>query len=244
MERVIQRWYSPNAGQEMGVARYGWWGKPVIFFPTGGGDFLDCERFLMVRALKPLLEAGRIKLYAIDSLSRQSWIDPDTPPAKKVTIQARYDAYLREELFPFIREDCEGSDQKAVATGSSVGGFLAFSSAARHPDLIDRMVGMSGTYQMTRRIGRFWNREWYHHDPCQFLPNMKGDPTHQALRKDSFFFLGLGKNYENTTYTENAAAALQRSGVPHHVEVWGGNSGHDWPTWRTMLPLALDRLVA
>ena len=54
MQRHIERWYSDNAGQEMGVARYGWWGKPVVFFPTGGGDFLDCERFLMVRALTHL----------------------------------------------------------------------------------------------------------------------------------------------------------------------------------------------
>jgi len=243
VERHIQRWFSENTGQEMGVARYGWWGKPVVFFPTGGGDFLDCERFLMVKALTPLIEAGRIKLYAVDSLSRRSWIDGDVPPAEKVAVQERYDAYLRDELMPFIHADCGGNTQPAVATGSSIGGYLALSAAARHPDLFDRMIGMSGTYQMTRRMGDYWSESYYFHDPCQFLANMRGGPEHQRLRSKSFFFLGLGRRYENPTYTNNTAAALSRCGVPHRVEVWGGKSGHDWPTWRTMLPLALDRLV-
>src|SRR5688572_30061416 len=65
MERIIQTWHSPALDRTMGVARWGWWGRPVVFFPTGGGDFLDCERFLMVRALQPLIEAGRIKLYSV-----------------------------------------------------------------------------------------------------------------------------------------------------------------------------------
>lgn len=243
MERIISRWFSPNAGQEMGVARYGWWGKPVIFFPTGGGDFLDCERFLMVRALAPLIEAGRIKLYAVDSLSRRSWINPDVSPAEKVAMQERYDRYLTEELVPFIHHDCEGCEQPAVVCGASIGGYLALAAAARHPALFDRMIGMSGTYQMTRRMDDFWSESYYLHDPCQFLPNMHGGPHHAKLRQGSFFFLGLGRRYENPTYTNNAAAALRGSGVPHHVEVWGGSSGHDWPTWRTMLPMAIDRLV-
>ncbi|MFT4978946.1 MAG: esterase/lipase superfamily enzyme [Myxococcota bacterium] len=243
MERLIKRWHSPSTGQEMGLARYGWWGKPVVFFPTGGGDFLDCERFLMVRALAPLIEAGRIKLYSVDSLSRSSWIDSNTPPAEKVAMQERYDAYLAQELFPFIVSDCEGCDEPAVATGSSIGGYLALAAAARHPELFDRMIGMSGTYQMTRRMGEYWSPEWYLHDPCQFLPNMHGGPEHQQLRDRSFFFLGRGRRFENPTYTENAAAALSAAGVAHRVEIWGGDSGHDWPTWRTMLPMALDRLV-
>ena len=244
MERVIKRWDSPAAGQEMGVARYGWWGRPVLFFPTGGGDFLDCERFLMVRALSPLIEAGRIKLYAVDSLSRRSWIDPDASPPAKVALQERYDRYLVEELMPWVRHDCEGYDGPAAVTGASIGAFLAYSAAARHPGLFDRMIGMSGTYRMERRMDGHWEPTWYFHDPCQFLPNLGDSDQRQRLRRDSFFFFGLGRRFENPAYTAAAAAAVSAVGAPHRVERWGGDSGHDWPTWRTMLPMALDRLIA
>ena len=90
MQRELWSWYSPVLEKTVSVARWGWWGKPVLFFPTGGGDFLDCERFLMVRALQPLIEAGRIKLYAVESVSRD-WISTEKTPAEKAANQARYD---------------------------------------------------------------------------------------------------------------------------------------------------------
>ena len=242
MEQRHTQWHSPNTRCPLSVVRWGWWGRPVIFFPTGGGDALDCERFGMVRALTPLLEAGQIKLYAVDSLSRHSWIDPSVTPAEKVAQQGRYDAWLTEELVPWIRDDCEGSTQPMVVTGASIGAFLAWTAATRHPELFSLMIGMSGTYQMDRRMSGHWNMDWYFHDPCQFVPNLAESPQLDQLR-ESFFVFGLGRQWESPTYTQAAAAALASRQIPHHVEVWGGSSGHDWPTWRTMLPAALSRLL-
>jgi esterase/lipase superfamily enzyme len=99
-------WHSPAVGRTLSVARWGHYGKPVLFFPTGGGGYRDCERFLMVRALSPLIEAGRIKLYAVDSVCRWSWANWDVPPPQKARTQALYDEYLVRELLPFIRSDC------------------------------------------------------------------------------------------------------------------------------------------
>jgi esterase/lipase superfamily enzyme len=242
MDRRIESWHSPAVDRELSVARWGWWGRPVIFFPTGGGDALDCERFGMVRALSGLLEAGRIKLYAVDSLSRESWIDPSVPPAEKVARQARYDAWLTGELVPWIRADCEGDEQPMVVTGASIGAFLAWSAAARHPTLFSLMIGMSGTYQMDRRMSGHWDESWYFLDPCQFVPNLP-EGRQLAQLRESLFVFGLGRQWENPTYTANAARALAARSIPHHVEQWGGDSGHDWPTWRTMLPAALRRLA-
>jgi len=226
----------------MSVARWGYWGKPVLFFPTGGGDFLDCERFLMTRALQPLIDAGRIKLYAIDSLSPRSWINPNANPAERSAFQGHYDRYLVEELMPYVRFDCGNSPLPAAVTGASIGAYLAFSAASRHPWTFDLMIGMSGTYQMTRRMKEHWDLNYYYHDPCQFLPNL--DESEQLSRlRENFFFLGLGQRFENPTYTRAAPGALASKGIPHHVEIWGHDSGHDWPTWRSMLPMALDRLV-
>ena len=156
--------------------------------------------------------------------------------------QAKYDAWLTQELVPWIREDCEGDTQSMVVTGASIGAFLAFSTAARHPDLFSLMIGMSGTYQMDRRMDGHWDKDWYFHDPCQFVPNLPSGPQLRQLQNNLFVF-GLGRLWENPTYTAAAAAALKGRGIPHHVEVWGGNSGHDWPTWRTMLPAALQQLA-
>lgn len=242
MEREVRSWWSPTVGREMGVARYGHFGKPVVLFPTGGGDFLDAERFHLVRALTPLVDAGRIKVYAVDSTCRQSWTNADVPPAEKSRVQARYDRWLTEELVPYVRWDCGGTDQAFAACGASIGGYHALNVTCKHPDLFDTMVGMSGTYQMERRMAGHWDEDWYYNDPVQFVPNLADGPELEALRRARFVF-GLGQDHENPAYTWRAADTLGGRQVWNRVEVWGPGSGHDWPTWRTMLPLFLDRLV-
>jgi esterase/lipase superfamily enzyme len=242
VDKLIRRWHSPNVGRELGVARWGHYGKPVIFFPTGGGDFLDCERFQMVRALTPLIEAGRIKLYAPDAVCRWGWANKEAPPRTKSMLQASYDRYLMEELIPFIREDCGGTDQKLGAAGASIGAYNALNAVTKHPEQFDVMVGMSGTYVMDRRMHGHWDEDYYYNQPTQFVPNLPDDEQLSHLRQ-ARIVLALGQNYENPDYTNKVAAALKARSVPHHVVVWGKDSGHDWPTWRTMLPLFLHRLV-
>ena len=39
------------------------------------------------------------------------------------------------------------------------------------------------------------------------------------------------------------AGVLGAKGIPNRVDDWGPGVDHDWPTWRTMLPLFLDRLL-
>jgi esterase/lipase superfamily enzyme len=225
----------------MGVARYGDYGKPVVFFPTGGGDFLDCERFLMVEALAPLILGGRIKLYAVDSVCRQSWTASDVPPPEKSRMQARYDQYLTDELIPFIRADCGGTDQGFAACGASIGAYNALNTTCKHPDAFDLMIGMSGTYVMDRRMHGYWDEDYYFNAPVQFVPHLHGEQL-AALRRTRFV-LGLGEAHENPDYTWRVASVLGAKGIWNRVETWGPGSGHDWPTWRAMLPLFLDRLA-
>lgn len=232
---------APELERELGVARWGHFGRPVILFPTGGADYLDVERFLMVRALQPLIDAGRIKVYAVDSVCRLGWLS-DVEPESKVRLQAAYDRWLRSELFTFIQADCGGSDQRFVVAGASLGAFQAWAAAARHPDRIELCVGMSGTYRMDRRLDGYWDEDWYFHDPCQFLANLGEGALLEQLRTVRFV-LGIGERWENPAYTEAAVAVLTSRGIPTTVLRWRDPAGHDWPTWRTMLPATLNYLV-
>lgn len=241
MQREVRSWWSPAVGREMGVATYGHYGKPVIFFPTGGGDFLDCERFLMVRALGPLIDAGRIKLFAVDSVCRESWTNPEVAPADKSRAQARYARYLEDELVPFIRGRCGGSEQRIAACGASIGAYNALNVACRRPDQFDLMIGLSGTYSHDHRMGGHFDDDYYFNMPLHFVPGLSGRLLEEL--RSVRFVLGLGEAHENPAYTWAVASVLGRQGIWNRVENWGPGSGHDWPTWRTMLPLFLDRLA-
>ncbi len=246
MEREVTSWWSDAVGREMGVARYsaaeGGGGKPLIFFPTGGGDFLDCERFRMIVALTPLIEAGRITVYAVDSTSAQSWTASDVPPAEKSRMQARYDRYLLEDLVPYVRAANGGPERTIAVSGASIGAYNALNALCKHPEVFDLCIGMSGTYVMDRRMEGHWDEDYYYNAPVQFVPNLPEGPQLDALRR-SRCVLGIGEAHENPAYTWQVASVLGAKGVWNRVEAWGPGSGHDWPTWRTMLPLFLDRLA-
>ncbi|MBT8424502.1 MAG: hypothetical protein KJO67_05960, partial [Silicimonas sp.] len=60
-----------------------------------------------------------------------------------------------------------------------------------------------------------------------------------------FFVLPFGQGrWENPSESWRMAEVLGAKGVPNRVDPWGKDYDHDWPTWREMLPLYLDDLVA
>lgn len=243
MRRELWRVRSEHLDREMTVAGWGHFGRPVLLFPTAGGDALECERFLLIQALSPLIESGRVKVYSTDSVAGEGWLSPTAPPASKSRLQARYDAYVVGELAPIIRADCGGGVDRVMVAGASIGAYNALNAAAKHPDCFDVAIAMSGTYAFDRWMDGHRDQDYYFNMPLLFLPNLGEGPQLDGLRK-SFFLLATGTGrYEAPWETDWVAALLAQKGIPHRVEKWGPDAHHDWPTWRTMLPMFLDRLV-
>ena len=70
MNRRTSNWHSSYFEHDIRVACWGHWGQPVLLYPTAGGDGEECERFLMIRALEPLIEEGRIKVLKAEVSNR------------------------------------------------------------------------------------------------------------------------------------------------------------------------------
>lgn len=242
MNREMWTWKSPVLQRDMTVARWGHYGKPVLLFPTAAADCLDYERFLMVRVLNDLIEAGRIKLYSCDGITGDSWLKPDCPPHHKAWLQAQYDRYLVQELLPHIERDCNGT-RGIVAAGASLGAFNSVNAVAKNPDWFDMAIAMSGTYDFDRWMSGYKDENYYYNQPMYFLGNLPEGPQLDALRQKMFVIASGTGRYEAPAESERIAGLLHAKGIPHQLELWGKDAHHDWPTWRTMLPIFLDRYV-
>lgn len=243
MKREVWRRHSAALGRSVGVVRWGHYGRPVLLFPTAGGDALEIERFQLVDALAPLIDGGRIKLYSTDSVANDGWLSQTAAPAQKSALQARYDAMVASELCPFIREDCAGTPQRFVATGASIGAYNALNAGVRHPEWFETTIAMSGTYDFDRWMDGHRDQNYHDHMPLLSLADLPEGPRLDALRK-RFFLLATGRGrYEAPWESDWIGALLAKKGIPHKVEKWGEDAHHDWPTWRTMLPIFLDRLA-
>ncbi|MEO1700153.1 MAG: alpha/beta hydrolase-fold protein [Planctomycetota bacterium] len=249
MSRISEKWYSPRVGREVQVVRWGDVGTPVVFFPTAAGDAEECERFLLVDALAPLMEEQLIKLYSVDSVPGMVWLKEDNRVPVATRAQDGFDAFVAQELCPAIARDCgveDPTELDIIAAGSSIGAYNALAALCRHPDLFSEAICMSGTYELSKFIDGDMDEHWYFSSPLHFIPNLaEDDPSLAALRK-SFVSLvhGTGR-WEDPKETWDVANTLGSREIPNHVEEWGTEWDHDWPLWRNYLPGKLrERLEA
>ncbi len=236
------RWYSPRLNTEVLVARWGHFGMPVLLFPTAGGDAEECERFLMIDALRPLIDAGRIKVFTCDSVAGRIWTDGESSGAFRARIQNAFDGFVTEELVPAIYADCHTPGIDITVAGASIGAFNSLAAICRHPDLFNAAICMSGTYDLSRWMGGEHTLDFHYCSPLHFLPGLPDGPQLARLR-ERFVLLATGEGrWEAPGESWWAAQVLGEKGVPNRVDPWGQDYDHDWVTWREMLPMYLDRM--
>jgi esterase/lipase superfamily enzyme len=243
MEKVVSRWFTPRLQREVTCVRYGHFGQPVLLFPTAGGDAEECERFKLLMALSPLIDAGRIKVYSCDSVSGRTWIDGKSSGAHRAAVQNQFDAYVYNEVVPAIRTDCRDKNVGVVATGASIGAFNAFAAICRHPDVFTHAICMSGTFDLSGWMNGEHTLDFHYSSPLHFLPNLADGPHIEQLRRRFVYFVVGEGRWESPEYSWRAASLLGSRGIPNRVDLWGKEWDHDWPSWRVWLPKYLDAIV-
>src|SRR5690242_7193114 len=138
-------------GREVEVASgrlvaYGHWGRPVIVFPSQGGDRWEWERHGMVDEIGDLLAAGRVKLYCVDSLDAWSWHDDSVPLEERARRHGVFEDWIVDNVMPWIGEDCGGGE--AIVAGTSFGAYQAANFALKRADLFQLALCFSGVYDV------------------------------------------------------------------------------------------------
>jgi esterase/lipase superfamily enzyme len=233
--KTVSEWWSPRLRQWVKVARWGHYGSPLLLFPTAGGDAEECERFLMVQALEPLLAAGRIKLYCCDSVAGRAWLSREGSGRHRAWLQNQFDGFVYAELVPAIRLDCRTPDIEILTAGASIGAFNALASICRHPDAFRTAICMSGTYDLSPWLDGEWSLD--------YLPGL-GDGEQLDRLRGRFVLLATGEGrWEDPGQSWRVASVLGGKGIPNRVDLWGAHYDHDWVTWREMLPHYLAQLA-
>jgi len=241
--KVETSWHSHRLGTKVDVRRWGHFGRPVLVFPTAGGDAEEIERFLMIKVLGSLIEAGRIKVFSCDSAAGAVWLKGDTTPEQGAQYQNRFDAFVRKELVPAIRTDCRDAHADIIVAGASIGAYNAVATLCRHPDCFSHAIGMSGTYDLSRWLrGDTHTADFHFLSPLHFLPSL-GDGEQLRRLRERFIILATGEGrWEAPKESWNMADVLGAKGVPNRVDAWGPDYDHDWTTWRVMLPHYLEQI--
>ena len=94
-----------------GVLAYGHYGRPMLAFPSQQGYCHDYENMGMVDAIAGLIDAGRVKLYCVDTIDGQTWHDGSLPLEERARRHGAYEEWIVGAVVPYILDDCGGPQE-------------------------------------------------------------------------------------------------------------------------------------
>ncbi|MHB2016618.1 MAG: esterase family protein [Candidatus Xenobia bacterium] len=238
-------WRSRYLETEMPLRVYGHYGMPLLVFPTSGADCGEFERQGMIDALGDLLEAGRLKIFHVCSVNRQSFFNRSTPAERRLERQLRYDRYIHQEVVPFIYEHCRTPGIPIATAGCSFGAYHAINELLKHPDVFRRAVGMSGIYDVSRYCREApGDLTLYYNNPVAYAPNLHDPKIRRDLDGCDIEIIAGRGAWEHPEWSEQLSAALASAAIPHRLDLWGWDVSHDWPWWRRQLRYVLERWLS
>ena len=105
--------WSPAIGADGRVIAYGHWGRPLLAFPSQEGPAWQYEERGMIDAIGDLIEAGRVKVYAVDSFDSGSWYREGLSLEERAQLHGRYEDWILNQVVPFIQADSnDGRDHR------------------------------------------------------------------------------------------------------------------------------------
>ncbi len=215
LRREIFGWHSPRLGLDMPLVRYGHFGRALLLLPTASGDFLEAERMWLIKSIEPLLLAGRVTVFSIDSINRHAWMNEEVGVAEAARRQALYSGYIEEEVVPHIRRVLQDPNARIGATGASFGAFYAANAVLRRPDLFDTLIAMSGFYDLgPTYLHGYGDDNVYFNNPSSYLPGLSDARALELLRSARLYIVSGRGAYEVPDASIRFARPCRRRGFP------------------------------
>lgn len=237
LPRHLFGWRSPRLGIEMPIVSYGDRGHPLLLLPTAQADYLENERFWLIKAIEHHIFAGKCRVFSIDSINRHAWMNRDVPLPEAARRQALYASYIEEEVVPYIRNAIDNPRARVAISGASFGAFHAANQFFRRPDLFDTLIAMSGFYDLDADYTKGYSDDnVYFNNPSAYIANMNDERTLHLLRSECQIHILTGQGrWEIPAQSRRFSDLLWSKGIPHNLDMWGYDVDHDWPWWRKML---------
>jgi esterase/lipase superfamily enzyme len=154
------------------------------------------------------------------------------PPRWRIARQVQYEQYIMNEVVPLVRQQNQYSGLGAI--GTSFGGYHALNAALRHPDIFTAMLSMSGSFDPSNFLRGYYDDDCYFNIPMHYLPNISDSWYLDRYRRNNYI-LATGVHDQCWNDNERMAQIFRNKSIPCRLDVWGDNTGHDWPWWQRML---------
>ncbi len=122
-----------------------------------------------------------------------------------------------------------------IATGASLGAYDAAVFALRNPDVVRRLVGMSGRYDITMMTDGYRDQTVDMVNPVALAAGPLSGAQYAALKRQDVI-LAVGRGDPALETNRRLSGILWGRGLGNALREWNGFA-HDWPYWERMLRL-------
>jgi len=232
MKREYKKWKSPSLGKEMEMLVFGDRGTPIIIFPSDEERFYEWEDAGLIESLSEQINEGYNQIFCVDSVAYEGFLNKDVEPFVRISRQKQYEDYIIDEVIPFIRK--ENKSKFIVATGANLGAYYALLFALKHPQHIQKVIGISGTYDIKPYLDGFYDDNVYFNSPNDFLPNMHEKKTLKEISKVDIRLLTYS-NDPQRLHSEEMSDTLWLKNLDHNFYVWEKKVSEPWNIVAPML---------
>lgn len=232
MLREYHKWHSPALNRDMEIISMGHAGARVIVFPTSCGRFFDWENRGLLNSVQRHIDEGWLQFYCVDSVDTESWFNRHVSATDRARRHLQYQEYIINEVLPFTKS--KNDNNYVIAAGASFGAYHSYSIALRYPHHFNRVLGMSGVYDVREWTDNDMNDVIAQGSPCEYMLQLHDHHHLDQIRKLDLI-IPIGR--EDTLFGNNRwfSQILWEKGVWHAMREWDGYA-HDWPIWYEMLP--------
>lgn len=238
MKREYHKWHCATLGRDMELLVFGHAGARVLAFPTRCGRFYDYENHGLVGTLAHQIGQGWVQLICVDSIDQETFYNNWCHPRDRVLRHIKYERYILDEVLPLSR--AINGNPFLTVLGCSFGAFHAMNIALRHPHVFDRVVALSGRYDLTQSPDGFRNLLDGHYDhdvyfnmPNHYMNNIGDNGALDAIRRLDIKMV-VGENDPFLDDNRRLSETFWQKGVWHQFRVWSGRA-HGFRRWREML---------
>lgn len=239
MQKENTTWFSPSLHKEMPISVYGHFGFSLLMLPTAAADHQEYERFGLIDHLNPFIDTGKIKVFSINSINMESWMNKQMKGAHKAIRQNQFNEYVFHEVVPFIKSKTS-PETPIILTGASFGALHSMNLFLKRPDLFNGVIAMSGVYDLMEYTDGYYDQQVYFNSPSHFIPNLVDHQILEQIRRGKIILATGQGNHEDPSANRRFSDVLNSKSIHHELEIWGHDIHHDWPTWKKMLPHFLE----
>jgi len=214
---------------------YGSAGIPVILFPALKGRYFESKDNGMIDSVAGLITEEKIKVYCPDTIDSESWCNYAIDPIDRVRTHNAYERMILSDVIEFAK--FETRSKTVCLAGYDFGGYHALNLAFKHPEKVDCLISMSGTFDIKPFIYGFYDDNSYFNNPPDYLSNLE-DPWYLERIQKINITLGIGEYDQCLEENNNMSRILAMKKIPHRLEVKAGLS-HDLTAWKEMFPMFL-----